>query len=95
MFTIVHCRGSMNILNAKQAVVSRRPPVHAKPDVGIGGCKITTLYIRRITVVSSPLSFTIYLEIVLSIKITNQKHGGFDVTVSLFSWGNPLTTAHA
>ena len=42
-----------------------------------------------------PLSFTIYLEIVLSIKSTNQKHGGFDVTVSLFSWGHPLTTAHA
>ena len=41
------------------------------------------------------LSFTIYLEIVLSIKSTNQKHGGFDVTVSLFSWGHPLTTAHA
>ena len=36
----------------------------------------------------------IYLEIVLSIKSTNQKHGGFDVTVSLFSWGHPLTTAH-
>ena len=42
-----------------------------------------------------PLSFTIYLEIVLSIKSTNKKHGGFDVTVSLFSWGYPLTTAHA
>ena len=42
-----------------------------------------------------PLSFTIYLEIVLSIKSTNQKHGGFDVTVSLFSWDHPLTTAHA
>ena len=42
-----------------------------------------------------PLSFIIYLEIVLSIKSTNQKHGGFDVTVSLFSWGHPLTTAHA
>ena len=41
------------------------------------------------------LSFTLYLEIVLSIKSTNQKHGGFDVTVSLFSWGHPLTTAHA
>ena len=26
---------------------------------------------------------------------TNQKHGGFDVTVSIFSWGHPLTTAHA
>ena len=36
-----------------------------------------------------PLSFTIYLEIVLSIKSANQKHGGFDVTVSLFSWGHP------
>ena len=45
--------------------------------------------------VSYPLSFTIYLEIVLSMKSTNQKHGGFDVTVSLFSWGHPLTTAHA
>ena len=45
--------------------------------------------------VSFPLSFIIYLEIVLSIKSTNQKHGGFDVTVSLFSWGHPLTTAHA
>ena len=22
-------------------------------------------------------------------------HGGFDVTVSLFSWGHPLTRAHA
>ena len=30
------------------------------------------------------LSFTIYLEIVLSIKSTNQKHGGFDVPVSYF-----------
>ena len=45
--------------------------------------------------VFTTLSFTIYLEIVLSIKSTNQKHGGFDVTVSLFSWGHPLTTAHA
>ena len=35
----------------------------------------------------------IYLEIVLSIKRRNQKHGGFDVTISLLSWGNPLTTA--
>ena len=42
-----------------------------------------------------PLNFTIYLEIVLSIKSTNQKHGRFDLTVSLFSWGHPLTTAHA
>ena len=44
---------------------------------------------------AQPLSFTIYLEIVLSIKSTNQKHGGFDATVSLFSWGHPLTRAHA
>ena len=44
---------------------------------------------------SVSLSFTIYLEIVLLIKSTNQKHGGFDVTVSLFSWDHPLTTAHA
>ena len=41
------------------------------------------------TCVLPALSFTIYLEIVLSIKSTNQKHGGFDVTVSLFSWGHP------
>ena len=40
------------------------------------------------------LSFTICLEIVLSIKSTNKKHGGFDVTVSLLSWGHALTTAH-
>ena len=38
-----------------------------------------------------PLSFTIYMEIVLLIKSTNQKHGGFEVAVSLFSWGHPLT----
>ena len=41
------------------------------------------------------LSYTIYLEIVLSIKSTNKKHGRFNVTVSVFSWGHPLTTAHA
>ena len=37
--------------------------------------------------------YLIYLEIVLSIKRRNQKHGGFDVTISLLSWDNPLTTA--
>ena len=37
--------------------------------------------------------YLIYLEIVLSIKRRNKKHGGFDVTISLLSWGNPLTTA--
>ena len=38
-----------------------------------------------------PLSYTIYLEIVLSTKVCDQKHGGFYVTIDLFSWGFPLT----
>jgi hypothetical protein len=39
----------------------------------------------------SSLSYTIYLEIVLSTKMCDQKHGGFYVTIDLFSWGFPLT----
>jgi hypothetical protein len=33
----------------------------------------------------------IYLEIVLSTKVCDQKHGGFYVTIDIFSWGLPLT----
>ena len=46
-----------------------------------------TVFINLEQVVHSRSFFAVYLEIVLSIKSTNQKHGGFDVTVSLFSCG--------
>jgi hypothetical protein len=41
--------------------------------------------------VSACMYFLVYLEIVLSTKMCDQKHGGFYVTIDLFSWGFPLT----
>ena len=50
------------------------------------------IYACKVLFVSPTELYLIYLEIVLSIESTNQKHDGFDVTISLLSWDNPLTT---